>query len=187
MMKIQRKLLGHKFRFLLTFSCFILIASCTNSRINQQDSEVQNNTQKQEPEIINQDQNQTKSLVFYTEKGIAIKGTDPVAYFQKGKAVKGNPQFNYQWGKAIWHFHSAENRDLFASNPEQYAPQYGGFCAWAVSQNYTAPTDPNAWKIVDGKLYLNANKSIQKRWEKDLAGYIDKANHYWPSILENLL
>jgi len=124
--------------------------------------------------------------VFYEEGGIAIRGTDPVAYFQQGKPVQGNPQYTYQWGNTTWQFSSVENRDLFARNPEKYAPQYGGFCAWAVSQNYTAGTDPNAWKIVDDKLYLNATKGVQRTWEKDIPGNITRANQNWPAILNNL-
>ena len=186
-MTFQRNSLKPKLTFLLTISCLILMVSCNKSPISQQNITTENNGQIENPEITSPTPGETDSLVFYTEKGIAIRGTDPVGYFKEGKPVKGNPQFSYQWGNATWYFSSAENRDLFASNPEQYAPQYGGFCAWAVSQQYTAPTDPNAWKIVDGKLYLNANKSIQKKWEKDIPGYIEKANQYWPSILADLL
>lgn len=124
--------------------------------------------------------------VFYQENGLAIRGTDPVAYFQEGKPVAGKPQFKYQWGNATWRFSSAENRDLFASNPEKYAPQYGGFCAWAVSEGYTAPIDPDAWKIVDSKLYLNYDKRVQRSWERDIPGHIAKANRNWPNLLDEL-
>ena len=92
---------------------------------------------------------------FVDDNNIAIRGTDPVAYFTQGGPVAGSADFTHTWNNATWQFSSAENRDLFASNPEQYAPQYGGFCAWAMSQGYTASIDPSAWKIVDGKLYLN--------------------------------
>ena len=67
-----------------------------------------------------------------------------------------------------------------------YAPQYGGYCAWAVSQGYTAPIDPKAWKVVDGKLYLNYSKSVQKNWEKDIPGHIVSADGHWPRILAEL-
>ena len=123
--------------------------------------------------------------IFYTEKGIAIKGTDPVAYFVQNKPVQGNSQFSYQWGKATWYFESAKNRALFISNHNKYAPQYGGFCAWAVSQGYTAPIDPNAWKIVNGKLYLNFNQSVQRKWEQDIPGNIAKAERNWPRIINS--
>ena len=142
-------------------------------------SETTNSNQSQ----VNSQSNQTTNITFFNEKGIAIKGTDPVAYFKEAKPVQGSKEFTHQWGNATWQFASAENRDLFASDPEKYAPQYAGFCAWAVSQGYTAPTEPDAWKIVDGKLYLNANQSIQRRWQKDIPGFIAKANQKWPSVL----
>lgn len=120
--------------------------------------------------------------VFYSEKGVAIRGTDPVAYFTEGKPVQGKAEFTHKWGDATWQFSSAQNRDLFAKNPEKYAPQYGGFCAWAVSQGYTASTDPNAWKIVDNKLYLNYNSAVQWGWEKDISGNVTKGDKNWPGL-----
>ncbi|MGB2925516.1 MAG: YHS domain-containing (seleno)protein [Limnothrix sp.] len=114
--------------------------------------------------------------------GVAIKGTDPVAYFTQGKPVRGSASFTHSWNGATWHFSSAANRNLFAANPTKYAPQYGGYCAWAISQGSTADIDPNAWKIVDGKLYLNLNRNIQNRWERDIPGFISKANLNWPRI-----
>lgn len=126
---------------------------------------------------------QAKAVEYFAENGIAIRGADPVAYFTEGAPVIGKAEFEYTWNNATWRFASAENRDEFASNPEQYAPQYGGFCAWAVSQGYTAPVDPEAWKIVDSKLYLNYSKGVQRRWERDISGNIAKANANWPGVL----
>ncbi|MEL7510518.1 MAG: YHS domain-containing (seleno)protein [Cyanobacteria bacterium J06554_1] len=120
---------------------------------------------------------------FEDGEGLAIRGTDPVAYFTEGAAVPGRSEFAYTWGNATWQFASAENRDLFAASPEQYAPQYGGFCAWAVSQGYTASIDPNAWRIVDGRLYLNYSQAVQQQWEQDIPGNIGKADANWPSVL----
>ncbi|MGK7891387.1 MAG: YHS domain-containing (seleno)protein [Leptolyngbyaceae cyanobacterium] len=120
---------------------------------------------------------------FNVENGVAIEGTDPVAYFTDGGPVPGSSEFAYEWNGAVWQFASAENRDLFAANPEQYAPQYGGYCAWAVSQGYTAPIDPSAWKIVDGKLYLNFDRRVQARWERDIPGHIAQADANWPGVL----
>jgi hypothetical protein len=114
--------------------------------------------------------------------GTALKGYDPVAYFAQNQAVKGSPQFSYDWMNAKWLFATAENRDKFKASPEQYAPQYGGYCAYAVSQGRTAPIDPDAWRIVDGKLYLNYSKGVQKKWEQDRAGYIQKADQNWPGL-----
>ncbi len=124
------------------------------------------------------------TVSFFAEDGVAIRGADPVAYFTQGDAVIGSPEFEYEWNGATWRFASAEHRDLFASNPEDYAPQYGGFCAWAVSQGYTAEVDPEAWRIVDGKLYLNYSQKIQERWSRDIPGHIAKADENWPGVLD---
>ncbi|MEO1592416.1 MAG: YHS domain-containing (seleno)protein [Cyanobacteria bacterium J06632_22] len=121
----------------------------------------------------------------FVEDGVAIRGADPVAYFTDGDYVPGTAEFTHEWEGATWQFASAENRDTFAADPEAYAPQYGGFCAWAVSQGQTASIDPTAWKIVEGKLYLNYSDGIQKRWEKDIPGNIAKADDNWPGVLSN--
>jgi YHS domain-containing protein len=114
--------------------------------------------------------------------GLAVDGYDPVAYFTDGKPVEGKKEHSFEWNGATWRFSSAANRDLFAAAPEKYAPQYGGYCAWAVSQGYTADADPEAWKIVDGKLYLNYDKKVQAQWEKDVPGLIQKADANWPKL-----
>lgn len=118
----------------------------------------------------------------YVEDGVAIGGADPVAYFTDETFVAGSADFTHGWKGATWQFASEENRDLFASDPEQYAPQYGGYCAWAVGQNALAAIDPNAWSVVDGKLYLNANARIQERWNKDIPGNIALAEENWPAL-----
>ena len=118
----------------------------------------------------------------FTDGGKAIRGYDPVAYFTEGKPVKGKPLFTHDYDGATWQFASEANRDAFAADPARYAPQYGGYCAWAVSQGYTASIDPDAWKIVDGKLYLNYSRSVQRRWERDIPGHIAKADSNWPSV-----
>jgi YHS domain-containing protein len=115
-------------------------------------------------------------------QGVALKGYDPVAYFRVSGPVKGSPQFSYSWMNATWHFSSAENRDAFAKEPEKYAPQFGGYCAWAVSNNYTADIDPEAWKIIDGKLYLNYNKDVQKKWQEGVLERIADSNKNWPKL-----
>ncbi|MDN2482814.1 YHS domain-containing (seleno)protein [Vibrio agarivorans] len=115
--------------------------------------------------------------------GKAIKGYDPVAYFTQGKPVKGDADFVYEWNDAKWYFASKQHLEAFMSNPEKYAPQYGGYCAWAVSNGYTAKIDLNAWRIVDDKLYLNYNKSVQEKWQQDIAGNVAKADKNWPSLL----
>ena len=120
---------------------------------------------------------------FYSEKGVAIDGSDAVAYFTQGAPVKGKAEFTYDWMGTSWRFSTAANRDSFAANPERFAPQYGGYCAYAVSEGYTASTIPEAWKIVDGKLYLNYSRRIQRRWEKEIPERIAAANKNWPAVL----
>ena len=114
--------------------------------------------------------------------GLAIDGYDPVAYFTLSKPVKGTREFTFEFGGATYRFASAEHREQFAKDPAKYVPQYGAFCAWAVSRGYTADTDPLAWRIVEGKLYLNYNTSVQKQWEQDIPGNISKADANWPAL-----
>jgi len=110
---------------------------------------------------------------------VAIKGYDPVAYFRAGKAVQGNQQFMFQWHGMTWYFLNKENRDLFATSPEKYAPQYDGYCAWAMTEARKSPTDPEVWKIVSGKLYLNCSKAAYEKWSMDIPGNIKKADTNW--------
>lgn len=115
--------------------------------------------------------------------GIAIKGYDPVAYFDQEQPIRGRSEFQYSWNGAIWYFISESHRDQFAKMPEMYTPQYGGYCAYAVSRNYVYDADPEIWKIVDGRLYLNYSKDARKEWEKDIASSIRNANANWPAVL----
>ncbi len=115
--------------------------------------------------------------------GVAIQGIDPVAYFTQGRPVEGSKAFEHQWRGATWRFANAEHRDRFAADPERYAPKYGGYCAWAVSQGYTADIDPEAWTIVEGRLYLNYSKSVQARWAADMEARIRQADANWPKLL----
>ena len=119
----------------------------------------------------------------YAETGIAIDGSDAVAYFDGNGPVAGSSNFAFDWKGARWLFTSAENRDAFAADPEAFAPQYGGYCAWAAAQGYIAATHPNAWTLHEGKLYLNANRRIRGRFEQDVPGFIAQANANWPAIL----
>jgi YHS domain-containing protein len=114
----------------------------------------------------------------------AVGGYDPVAYFKEGKPVAGKSDITWTWKGASWRFASAENREAFRQKPEAYAPAYGGYCAWAVSQGYTAKGDPKYWKIVDGRLYLNYDAGVQKNWEKDIPGHISRADRNWPKVLD---
>jgi len=123
-----------------------------------------------------------KSLYYSSLFGTAVEGYDVVAYFTDGKPVEGTDDFSVDWKGATWQFSSEENKALFESDPEKYAPQFGGYCAWAVSQGYTASTVPEAWSIVDGKLYLNYSKGVQNTWEQDIPGNIKLADTNWPNI-----
>jgi len=114
-------------------------------------------------------------------KGVAVEGYDVVAYFTEGKPVEGRKEFETEWNGAKWLFATAANRDLFKADPEKYAPQYGGYCAYAVSKGHTAGIYPKNWKVVDGKLYLN-HRFAQGRWLKDVPGNITKGDGNWPKI-----
>ena len=118
----------------------------------------------------------------FNQGGTAIRGYDPVAYFTQGKPVEGSAEHSVDYKGARWQFTSAENRQLFAADPEKYVPQYGGYCAWAAANNYIASTDPHAWSIKDGKLYLNYSKFVRARWAVDKAGNIAKGDINWPSL-----
>jgi YHS domain-containing protein len=124
--------------------------------------------------------------VIYTKGGAAIDGTDPVAYFTQGRAVAGRSAHTLDWNGATWRFANAENRATFKAAPEKYAPQYGGYCAWAVSQGYSAPVDRDAWKIVGGKLYLNYSKGVQRKWLKNVPGNIADGDVNWPTVRAEL-
>lgn len=114
----------------------------------------------------------------------AIKGYDTVAYFTEGQAVKGVKEFRTEYKEATWLFSSQANLDLFLASPEKYAPQYGGYCAYAVSKNATASIQPELFTIHDDKLYLNYNQSINDKWLADKEQLIDLADQNWPSLLD---
>ena len=119
---------------------------------------------------------------FFESGAIAIRGTDPVAYFKENRAVKGAESFTTTYKGSVFRFASAANREAFAAAPERYAPQYGGFCAYAAALGYKASIDPDAFTIVDGKLYLNYNKATEALWRKDVPGYIRKGDANWPAV-----
>ncbi len=114
---------------------------------------------------------------------LAVGGYDPVAYFTDGRPVRGSAAHRITHNGYEYRFASAEHLAAFRANPSRYLPQYGGYCAWAVSQGYTAAGNPNNWRIVDGRLYLNYNGEIQQRWERDIPGFIRSANQNWPGVL----
>lgn len=119
----------------------------------------------------------------FTRWGNAIRGYDPVAYFTQGGPVKGSSDFEAEWNGATWRFATAENRDLFVADPDAYAPQFGGYCAFAVANGYTASTVPEAWTIHNGRLYLNYSLDVRSMWELDIIGNIAKGEANWPGVL----
>lgn len=123
----------------------------------------------------------------YTAKrsNLALQGYDTVAYFTVGEPTKGSADYTTTYEGAEFRFSSEENLNLFLAEPAKYAPQFGGYCAWAVAKGQTAKGDARRWAVVDGKLYLNYNKGIQKKWDKDRAGFITSANENWPTVLQD--
>ncbi len=115
--------------------------------------------------------------------GTALKGYDPVAYHTVGRPVEGSQRISYKWRDATWRFTSVKHRDLFAADPERYAPAYGGYCAYGMAQGAKIDIDPSAWRIVDGTLYLNVNKRVQQTWTTDISGYITRANRHWQRLM----
>ncbi|MFT5656503.1 MAG: YHS domain-containing protein [Arenicella sp.] len=113
----------------------------------------------------------------------AIKGYDTVAYFTQGKPVQGSEEYSTEYNKATWLFSSQENLELFTANLEKYAPQYGGYCAYAVSKNSTASIKPKLFTIVEGKLYLNYNQSINEKWLANKQDFIVQADKNWPALI----
>lgn len=118
----------------------------------------------------------------FIQSGKAIRGYDPVAYFTESKPVKGYDSLHLDWNNATWYFSSGKNLNLFKANPEKYAPQYGGYCAYGLSNGYKAATEPDAWTIESGKLYLNYNLDVRKEWDKNRKERIEKADKNWPSV-----
>lgn len=119
--------------------------------------------------------------VFTTEEG-AIRGYDPVAYFKEGMPVKGKKEFSITWNNAVWLFSSKQNLETFQSAPEKFAPQYGGYCAYGTSEGHKAPTEPDAFTIVNGKLYLNYNNDVKATWSENRQERIEKADKNWPMV-----
>jgi len=118
----------------------------------------------------------------FVSGGKAIKGYDPVAFFTQSKAVKGADSLSYSWKNATWLFASKEDLDAFKANPEKYAPQYGGYCAYGTAQGHKAPTQTDTWTVANDKLYFNYNAKVKELWTKDQADFIKTADQKWPEI-----
>mgnify|MGYP001118213961 CR=1 FL=1 len=122
-------------------------------------------------------------MVFQSTPPVAIHGTDPVAYFTQNGPVAGLPDYTHTWNGATWQFATAANRDAFAADPDRYAPLFGGYCAFAASRGYLAPTIPEAWTVYEDRLYLNASLRARALWLAELPGVIDAGHENWPAIL----
>lgn len=117
--------------------------------------------------------------------GLAINGTDPVAYFTEGQPVAGLNEFASDWRGTKMLFSTEQNKAMFDADPETFAPSYGGYCAYAVAKGYTASTDPEAWTIHDGRLFLNYSKSVRALWALRRDTYIARADENWPGVLDS--
>ncbi|MGF1609291.1 MAG: YHS domain-containing (seleno)protein [Kiloniellales bacterium] len=127
-----------------------------------------------------------KGFVNVDKSGVAIGGYDPVAYFE-GAPMKGEAQYATEWQGATWHFAGAANRDAFLAEPEKFAPQYGGWCAYGAAKGYAAEVDPaDAWTVHDGKLYLNWSAGVKRQWSNDIPGYLAQSEANWPAIKAGL-
>ncbi len=125
--------------------------------------------------------NPAATKVYSTDNG-AIDGYDPVAFFTDSAAVKGDKALTTEWNGATWCFASQENLDEFKANPEKYAPQYGGYCAYGTADGHLSPTQADTWTVLDNKLYFNYNMKVKERWMQDQKGYIEKADKNWPAL-----
>ncbi|HWR14711.1 MAG TPA: YHS domain-containing (seleno)protein [Terriglobales bacterium] len=125
-----------------------------------------------------------KKLINVDKNGLALQGYDPVAYFTVNQPLKGSPSFQSQYNGATYYFFSAANKAAFDANPAKYEPQFGGFCAYAVSQGHTAKIEPDAFKIQDGRLLLQYDKSVREKFNKDANGNLKRADQNWPGLVE---
>jgi YHS domain-containing protein len=124
----------------------------------------------------------SQTTQYNNQNGVAIKGYDPVAYFTQNKAVAGMDAYTFDWSGSQWKFSSQSNLDSFKKSPEKYAPQYGGYCAYGCSENYKAPIDPEAFTIINNKLYLNYSMKVKTWWLKDTTTRIKAADAFWPAL-----
>ncbi|WP_209504556.1 MULTISPECIES: YHS domain-containing (seleno)protein [unclassified Ruegeria] len=130
------------------------------------------------PAVLAQD-----NPVYYATDGVALAGYDPVSFFDSDAPLKGVPENAVMWKGARWHFKSQANRELFEGNPRAFAPQFGGYCSYGMAMGVLKSTDPKAWQVVDGRLYLTHSPEVEEIWQQDRAGYIAMAEENWPAIL----
>ena len=134
--------------------------------------------------LISCSSKQNNAEIFIVD-GKALRGYDAVAFHAEQKAVPGNKAYSFNWQGANWQFSSQAHLDSFKLNPERYAPQYGGYCAFGTADGHKAPTETDTWTITDGKLYFNYNNKVKELWMKDQKGYIEKADKLWPAVKDD--
>lgn len=135
------------------------------------------------PSLVAQAPVQERELVNLDSRGVALQGYDPVSFFTAGAPVKGRPALSVRHGRATYHFSTEENRAAFEAEPSRYTPQFGGFCAWAVSRGYTAKVEIDTWQVVDGRLILNYNSGVKQKFNEDQAGNLRRADGNWPDLV----
>ena len=121
----------------------------------------------------------------YQNGGVAIGGYDVVSYHRMQHPVEGSEELTHEWRGVTWRFANATNLRLFTADPDRYAPRYGGYCAYALARGALTPTDPNAWTIYHGKLYLNFSAKVRAKWRADIDSHVVSADGKWPAILQN--
>jgi hypothetical protein len=117
--------------------------------------------------------------------GVMLRGFDTVAWFAEARPRRGTSAHQLRWAGATWHFATADHRDRFAATPEAFAPAFGGFCAFGVARGYKVDIDPAAWRIHDGRLYLNYDLGVQRQWQADIPGHIAAAEANWPRLMDS--
>ncbi len=170
---------------LIAIALLTSVAACTKPAEKAADAAntEQSATKAAEPKLLADIGGKPTGPVYTKEDGdtLALSGYDPVSYFTGKEPVAGSADFTVRYQGFDYRFANAENAKTFQASPDKYAPQYGGYCAWAIGANDAlAPTDPKVYKIVDGKLYLNNSASVAKVWEKDVPGFISKGNGNYP-------
>jgi YHS domain-containing protein len=135
------------------------------------------------PSLVAQSAVQERELVNVDSRGVALQGYDPVSFFSAGAPAKGRAELSARHGRATYHFSTEANRAAFEADPTRYAPQFGGFCAWAVSRGYTAKVEIDTWQIVDGRLILNYNSGVKQKFNEDQAGNLRRADGNWPDLV----
>ncbi|MEP2716548.1 YHS domain-containing (seleno)protein [Pseudophaeobacter sp.] len=123
--------------------------------------------------------------IFSTEDGLALGGYDVVAFFEDQNAISGSEEFSLMWKGVVWRFTSSGNQARFEANPRAYAPVFGGYCAYAMSQGYLAPGDPQLWLIDNGELYLLNNDSVRQIWQDEAPDLLREAQGNWPGLLRD--